>query len=334
MVGMDRDRGAGKYEFTQRLAGSWYDLADLAGISPADRARWGPGYEAGEIWDWLEARGRLRELPELCGQAGRPDLAALLTGPLTGAGSRPMMVPAAGRVRIARPGLHQQVLDAFRSDAGSTVGVTAAVRGTGGFGKTTLAEMVSADPRVQDTFPGGILWIEVGNAPEGRLPVKIHELVQELTGSAAVSVDSRRAGGQLAEALGGERTLLVIDDVWTASQLAPFQIGAPSCVRLVTTRNAASLPRGSRSVPVEEMQPDEARDLLLYDVDPPGSDAVVARLLAMSDRSDRSASTPTGRRAAGTPSTRPSRPACTSCGRSIASATWSWRSSRRASRCR
>ena len=195
-----------------------------------------------------------------------------------------MMVPVANRVRIARPGLHQQVLDAFRSDAGSTVGVTAAVRGTGGFGKTTLAEMVSADPRVRDTFPGGILWIELGNAPEGRIPVKIHELVRELTGSAAVTVDPRRAGGQLAEALGGERTLLVIDDVWTAGQLAPFQIGAPSCVRLVTTRNAASLPRGSRSVPVEEMQPDEARDLLLYDIDPPTSDEVVARLLTMSGR--------------------------------------------------
>jgi hypothetical protein len=37
-------------------------------------------------------------------------------------------------------------------------------------------------------------------------------------------------------------------------------------------------------VPVEEMQPDEAGDLLLYDVDPPGSDEVVARLLTMSGR--------------------------------------------------
>ena len=284
MVGMDRDLGAVKYEFTQRLGDSWPDLADLAGISPADRARWRPGYEAGGIWDWLEVRRRLHELPGLCGQARRPDLVASLGGRLTGAGPRPMMVPVANRVRIARPGLHRQVLDAFRSDAGSTVGVTAAVRGTGGFGKTTLAEMVSADPRVRDTFPGGILWIEVGNAPEGRLPVKIHELLQELTGSAAVTVDPRRAGGQLAEALGDERTLLVLDDVWTAGQLAPFQVGAPSCVRLVTTRNAASLPRGSRSVPVEEMLPGEARDLLLYDVDPPGSDEVVDRLLIMSGR--------------------------------------------------
>ncbi|MEV7624092.1 NB-ARC domain-containing protein [Actinoplanes sp. NPDC089786] len=281
---MDRDRGAVKYEFIQRLADGWSDLADLTGTSAAERARWRPGYEAGEIWDWLEVRRRLRELPELCVRAGRPDLAAILTGALTGAGSRPMMVPAANRVRIARSGLHQQVLDAFRGDAGSTVGVTAGVRGTGGFGKTTLAEMVTADPRVRDTFPGGILWVEVGNAPEGRIPIKIHELVQELTGPAAVAVDPRRAGGQLAEALGGERTLLVIDDVWTPGQLAPFQVGAPSCVRLVTTRNAASLPRGSRSVPVEEMQPDEARDLLLYGVDRPGSDEVVARLLTMSGR--------------------------------------------------
>jgi NB-ARC domain len=280
MVGMDRDRGAQKLDFTRRLGDSWRDVADLIGVEPAERSRWQAGYEAGEIWDWLLVRHRLGDLKAVCAQVGRPDLAATLTdGRL-----RPMMVPSTNRVRISRPGLHEQVVQAFQRDSGSAVGVTAAVRGTGGFGKTTLAEMVSADPLVRDAFPGGIVWIEVGNSPEGRMPVKIHELLRELTGSPAVAVDRRRPGEQLAEALGAERTLMVIDDVWTAGQLEPFLVGAPSCVRLVTTRNAASLPRGSRSVPVEAMQPDEARDLLLFNVPAPGSEDGVARLLTMTGR--------------------------------------------------
>ena len=275
MVDVDRFSGRGKLAFTRRAYASWADIADALDIAAHERPRWPHGAEAAALWDWLAARNRLAELPWACRVAGRHDLDDLWG---------PMMVPVTNRVRIPRPGLHEQVVAAFRRGVEPAVAVTAAVRGTGGFGKTTLAEMVCADPEVQRAFPGGILWAEVGDAPEARMPAKVDELVRVLSAGAEPGPDRRRPGPRLADLIGDDPTLLVVDDVWTAGQLAPFLAGAPSCVRLITTRNAVSLPRGTRAVPVEAMRPGEARDLLLFNVPPPASDDVVDRLLERTGR--------------------------------------------------
>ena len=173
MVGVVHIPGWIKAEFVRRAYDSWAELADVLAVPPWERHRWARGAEARELWDWLDVRHRLDELPGACRLAGRPDRAGLLTGP----------------------------------------------RPTG---------------------------------------------------------DPRHAAAELAEALGDQPTLLVVDDVWTTGQLAPFLIGAPSCVRLITTRNALSLPRGTRAVPVEAMLPGEARDLLLHNVPAPTSPEPVA----------------------------------------------------------
>jgi hypothetical protein len=289
MVGVVHIPGWIKAEFVRRAYDSWPELADVLAVPPWDRHRWARGAEARELWDWLVVRHRLDELRAACRLAGRPDLAGLLTGPWPeasrpAAAAPPMMVPVLNRVRIPRPGLHQEVIAAFRRGVEPAVAVTAAVRGTGGFGKTTLAEMICADPEVQRAFPGGVLWVEVGDAPEGRIPMKINEVLRVLAAGSRSTGDPRRAAAELAEALGDRPTLLVVDDVWTTGQLAPFLTGAPSCVRLITTRNALSLPRGTRAVPVEAMLPGEARDLLLHNVPAPTSPEPVDRLLAMTGR--------------------------------------------------
>lgn len=280
MAGVDRYPGAVKAEFVSRCGDSWRELADRLEVPAVDTRRWPPGYEPGLLWQWLTDRRRLGELAGACRQSERPDLAALLASPMP----RPMMVPVANRVRIPRPGLHDRVTAALRRGTEPAVAVTAAVRGTGGFGKTTLAEMVCADPAVQRDFPGGIVWVEIGNAPEGRIAMAINQVLRDIAGEAAPGLDPRRAGAQLAEVLGDQPTLMVLDDVWTNGQLTPFLVGAPSCVRLITTRNAISLPRGTRAVPVEQMLPGEARDLLLYNVPPPASAEAADRLLTMTGR--------------------------------------------------
>lgn len=283
MGGVDRYPGPVKAEFVRYCGDSWRDLADYLGVPPADRYRWPAGFEPGELWDWLVTRRRIGELRGACVAGERPDLAGSLDRGRLDL-PRPMMVPAANRIRIPRPGLHEQVIAAFRRGVEPAVAVTAAVRGTGGFGKTTLAEMVCTDPEVQLAFPGGIVWVEVGDVPEGRIPMKIKTVLRDVAGDSAPELDVRRAGAQLAEVLGDRPTLMVVDDVWTSGQLSPFLTGAPSCVRLVTTRNAISLPRGTRAVPVEAMLPGEARDLLLDGVPPPNSPDSVDRLLAMTGR--------------------------------------------------
>jgi hypothetical protein len=76
------------------------------------------------------------------------------------------------------------------------------------------------------------------------------------------------AGARLAEALEGRPdTLLVLDDVWVASQLTPFLIGGASSRRLVTTRNRGLLPRGTNSVVVDAMTREQATETLQIGLD-------------------------------------------------------------------
>jgi hypothetical protein len=53
---------------------------------------------------------------------------------------------------IGRPAELAQVVAALTSDQVGTVGITTALQGADGFGKTTLAQMVRADRRVTEAF--------------------------------------------------------------------------------------------------------------------------------------------------------------------------------------
>lgn len=64
----------------RRLGGQWRDLADLFDVPGHERARFSAGFEAQDLWDWLEQRGRLGELSEGLRFLGRDDLAELLSG--------------------------------------------------------------------------------------------------------------------------------------------------------------------------------------------------------------------------------------------------------------
>lgn len=177
--------------------------------------------------------------------------------------ARPMMAPRSDRVLIPRPALAEEVVEAFtRGDP--AVSLTAGLQGTGGFGKTTLAEMLCADPRIDECFPDGILWTILGEGgSEEHLPARIAELFKVVTKESLVVVEPEAAGRALAEALGESRYLIVVDDVWTPGQLAPFRMVAPSCGRLITTRNTGVLGERTHLVRVEAMEDHEAKALLL-----------------------------------------------------------------------
>ena len=62
---------------------------------------------------------------------------------------------------VDRPAEVDRIVAALRRSAG-TVGVTTAVHGAGGFGKTTVAKMVRADRRVLRRFRGRVYWVTLG----------------------------------------------------------------------------------------------------------------------------------------------------------------------------
>jgi hypothetical protein len=98
-----------------------------------------------------------------------------------------MMAPDPPSDFVQRPlefdALKKQLLDA----KGDAVAITAALRGAGGYGKTTLAKALAHDPEIQNAYFDGILWVELGERPEKLLAI-ISDLITRLTGSPPRSV--------------------------------------------------------------------------------------------------------------------------------------------------
>ena len=159
--------------------------------------------------------------------------------------------------------------------------ITSALLGAGGYGKTTLALALCHDQEIQNAFPGGILWVTLGEK-SGDLIGKIEDLVYHLRGERPGSTSREAAAAEFKKALADRACLLVIDDVWYASDLVPFLQGGPHCARLITTRSDQVLPLGVETVPVEAMRQDEAVQLLQTGlvIEPAGKEAQLVQQLA------------------------------------------------------
>src|SRR2546421_3267688 len=174
----------------------------------------------------------------------------------------PFMVEELPADYVARPrefeALIEKLLDQRREEP---VAITAALRGAGGYGTTTMARALCHDERVQQAFDDGILWVTLGESPGnlvGKVEDLIHLLNQERPGFTGIDA----AGARLAELLAERDILLVVDDVWDGMHLKPFLQGGKRCARLITTRNEEVLPANTQSQVVDAMRPDEAVQLL------------------------------------------------------------------------
>ncbi|MFC8075594.1 NB-ARC domain-containing protein [Streptomyces sp. NPDC057307] len=170
--------------------------------------------------------------------------------------------------------------------SGGAVGITTSLSGAGGFGKTTLAGVVCANAQVRRRFRGRVYTVTIGRDVRGRAAIaaKVAEATRFITGNTEEFDDPALAGAHLGRLLNQRpRTLLVLDDVWESEQLAPFLRGGKRCVRLVTTRIPSLLPPGARSIPVDEMSPDQARAVLTWQL-PPLPDDITEALLRATGR--------------------------------------------------
>jgi WD40 repeat protein/DNA-binding XRE family transcriptional regulator len=137
-----------------------------------------------------------------------------------------------------------------------------AIVGPGGFGKTTLAAQACHEGRVTSLF-SEILWVETGeHCTPARVVQLISDLCVHLEGERPPFSDADQAGFHLARVLADRRVLIVIDNVWSAADLAPFLLGGPNAVRLVTTRNARVCPANALQLRLGPMSAPEVRELL------------------------------------------------------------------------
>lgn len=70
--------GEVKLEFCRRIGRDWEALADLFGVPGYERQRFGPGSEPRDLWEWLENREKLGQLPGGLEQISRGDLALMM----------------------------------------------------------------------------------------------------------------------------------------------------------------------------------------------------------------------------------------------------------------
>lgn len=192
----------------------------------------------------------------------------------------PFMAPDLPPTFVNRPDEYGTLLSQLVSDDGNqTIGITSALQGAGGFGKTTLATALCHDKRVQEHYPDGIMWVTLGE--QGDTLTGLHKLYGELTGARPAFVDIEDAANELAEELKDRRCLVVIDDVWHITHLRPFLRGGDHCTRLITTRQA-DIVTGiyAEGIPVDEMETGEAVQLLLSGISEKPDDTTTFVVLA------------------------------------------------------
>jgi hypothetical protein len=177
---------------------------------------------------------------------------------------------------VPRPIEYERLIAHLLDERDTPVAITAALRGAGGYGKTTLAQAICHDERIRAAFPDGILWVTLGQSPD--LLAALHMLYTALSGWVATSTTVEGATNELVRQLNDKACLLVVDDVWNEAHLRPLLRGGDRCARLVTTRIGDTLPRGARTVDVDAMQRDEALSLLAFGLPP--ADLQVMRALA------------------------------------------------------
>lgn len=169
---------------------------------------------------------------------------------------------------LARPELMRRVKDALLVDLQTAQVITSAdssvgVQGMGGIGKSVLAVALARNREVRQSYPDGIVWISFGqNLTRDDLLSRLRELVRHLSGE-AVFQSIPEGQSVLREQMQDKAVLLVLDDVWRASDAKAFDHLGPRCRMLVTTRDAGILHTlHGQLVPVSLLTMAEAMQLL------------------------------------------------------------------------
>ena len=170
-------------------------LAVAVNVATGGTARWFPAVQQHPLWWVAGATVAVAGAGLLVWQAQRAYERSLA-----------VLVPAVQRPEpwvVDRPAEVGSIVAALRRRRGATVGITTAVHGAGGFGKTTVAKLVRADPRVLRRFGGRVYWVTLGrDARKEALAKKINNLLTQIQPDRPVTfTDTRQAADHLAAVL-------------------------------------------------------------------------------------------------------------------------------------
>lgn len=163
--------------------------------------------------------------------------------------------------------LHSLLAPARAQGTANTV-VISAIGGAAGIGKTALA--VHWAHQVRGRFPDGQLYVNLHGFDHDRQPLEPGEALELLLrslGLAATEIPPHHeAQGRVFRTLLADRRILVLlDNAASAEQVRPLLPSGPTCCVLVTSRNRLGdlvAHDGAHALPLDLLQPDEARALL------------------------------------------------------------------------
>ncbi|MFC6084522.1 ATP-binding protein [Sphaerisporangium aureirubrum] len=145
--------------------------------------------------------------------------------------------------------------------------VISAVAGTAGVGKTALA--VHWAHRVAKRFPDGQLYLDLRGYDPGRPVTAADALAGFLRALGVEPADIPEDPGERAARyrtlLAGRRMLVVLDNAYGADHVRPLLPGMPSCLVVVTSRDALTglvAREGARRIDLDTLTPGEAAGLL------------------------------------------------------------------------
>ena len=181
--------------------------------------------------------------------AGDADLAAPLpsidpAAPKSAPGpTGPRQLPAAARHFTGRGKELDQIINLLGPSQptdvpGGTV-VISAIDGMAGIGKTTLA--IHAAHHLADQFPDGQLFLDLHGYTQGQRPRTATQALNWLLRAlgvppAQIPKERDQAAALYRQRLAGTRTLIVLDNAATETQVRPLLPGSGSCLVLITSR--------------------------------------------------------------------------------------------------
>lgn len=127
----------------------------------------------------------------------------------------------------------QPLLNALARSNERILGLT----GLPGCGKTAVAQALAIQPAIHERFEG-VLWAALGTDQH---PLRhFHRWAMLLQGPGQVFPSHMDEAQDLLRVLMRERRLLIVlDDVWAASDVAPYHLGGQGCQYVMTTRQPA-----------------------------------------------------------------------------------------------
>ncbi|MFE2429269.1 BTAD domain-containing putative transcriptional regulator [Streptomyces sp. NPDC059373] len=187
-----------------------------------------------------------------------------------------------------------RALDAPADEPGGTV-VISAIGGTGGVGKTWLAQQWAHTH--MERFPDGQLYVNLCGfdptgepmAPQAALRGFLDALGVE---PSAIPADPDARAGLYRSVVAGKRMLILLDNARDTEQVAPLLPGSPSCTVLVTSRSrltGLTTTHGAQPLALDVLTDAEAHRLIVRHL---GADRVAAEPEAVTALLDRCAGLP------------------------------------------